>query len=404
VGSGDGAGTEPSGAVESGLGTSIRALATGKEHTCALVEDGTVHCWGANTLGELGDPTRAAHDDPIAVAGAGDGVAMLAAGDSFSCLLRTDGSLACWGWDLIGQLGDGGGEATADAFAAVRPPRAVGLEKTATAIATGYGHACALAVDATVWCWGMNHRGQLGDGSLDDSFRPVEVAAPGGSTPDLLAGGVGVEAPQISGGIDVSYHSGAIPWPEVAAGEHDFAFTLGTAGLTFLDPLFDYHWTHLRRNGLRRGVYHFFVLHDDAEEQARFFIDNVPLTVGDLRPVVDIETLGDDPPADVAGRLATFVRLLEEHYGAKPIIYTGPVFWDTYVSDAFGEHPLWIAEYGVDAPRIPKGWETWHLWQWKGNATVGTTKRVVDLNRFNREGVAFDELLLGSVEKPESDE
>jgi lysozyme len=180
-------------------------------------------------------------------------------------------------------------------------------------------------------------------------------------------------------GVDVSYHSGRVDWETVADAGHEVAFTLSTAGVDFHDPLFSSHWSRMR--GVRRGAYHFFVAHDDPRAQARWFIANTPLVAGDLAPVVDIETLGANPPDDLADRLRVFVDTIGQHYGIKPIVYTGPVFWNDNLGPGYGDHPLWIAEYDVPRPTVPRGWSGWALWQQEGDAKVPGVERVADLSR-----------------------
>lgn len=186
-------------------------------------------------------------------------------------------------------------------------------------------------------------------------------------------------------GVDISVHSGAVDWRALAASGHSFAFAKATEGVDLRDPAFDDHWRAMKEAGIVRGAYHFYVTEDDPETQARFFIDNTPLEPGDLAPVVDIELIGHGTEPGLPDRLATWLRIVEEHYGIKPIIYTAPNFWDAHLTDAFGDYPLWIAEYGVDAPRLPKGWKDWHLWQWRGDARLDGIEKDVDLSRLNRE-------------------
>jgi lysozyme len=187
-------------------------------------------------------------------------------------------------------------------------------------------------------------------------------------------------------GIDVSGHSGAIDWTQVAAAGHTFAFLKATEGVDLKDPAFDTHWEALGAAGLVRGAYHFYVTEDDPEAQARFFIETVELRSGDLAPVVDVELIGHGTQPGLAERLQRYLDRIEAHYGVKPILYTAPSFWDQHLTDGFGEYPLWVAEYEVDTPRLPSGWTAWHLWQWKADAEVPGVAKGADLSRLNRSG------------------
>jgi len=199
-------------------------------------------------------------------------------------------------------------------------------------------------------------------------------------------------------GVDVSGHSGTVDWEEVRAGGHTFAFVKATEGVDLEDPAFDDHWPRLQETGLVRGAYHFYVTEDDPEAQARFFIDNVVLEPGDLAPVVDVELIGHDTPPGLADRLRSFLEILEGHYGVEPIIYTSPKFWNTHLGEGFGDHPLWVAEYGVEEPAVPAGWEEWHLWQWQGDAEVPGVEKGADLSRVNRSGVDLSALVIPESE------
>ncbi|MEW6684219.1 MAG: HYR domain-containing protein, partial [Nitrospirota bacterium] len=160
----------------SGISTAT-AIAAGYDHTCALLADGTVHCWGRNGDGQLGDGTNAPFSTvPVSVSGISTATA-IAAGDLHTCALTSDGTVECWGQNFYGQLGDG-----TNAPSAV--PVSVSGISTATAIATGQLHTCALLADGTVTCWGYNGSGRLGDGTNAPSNTPVSVS---GMTPPAFA-------------------------------------------------------------------------------------------------------------------------------------------------------------------------------------------------------------------------
>jgi alpha-tubulin suppressor-like RCC1 family protein len=157
------------------LGVVSALAAGGGKHTCALLA-GKVSCWGGNASGELGAdpalvPSRAA---ATTVAGL-DGVASIGVGDGVSCAVKTDGSVWCWGADDVGQLGDGVPKPFASAPVQVKGPANVGFLASATEVAPGRRHVCVRLADATAWCWGKNDRGQLGDGTGVDSLYPVKV-------------------------------------------------------------------------------------------------------------------------------------------------------------------------------------------------------------------------------------
>lgn len=186
-------------------------------------------------------------------------------------------------------------------------------------------------------------------------------------------------------GIDVSSHSGTVDWQAIRRAGHTFAFVKASEGVDLPDPRFAANWEAAGAAGLVRGAYHFYVTEDDPAAQAQLFIDTVDLEPGDLAPVVDIELIGHGTRPGLADRLRRFLEILEEHYEVRPIIYTSPNFWNAHLDDTFGHHPLWVAEYGVDQPALPKGWDRWHLWQWQGDAEVEGVEKGADLSRVNQD-------------------
>jgi alpha-tubulin suppressor-like RCC1 family protein len=165
----------------SGL-TNAVSLSTGVDHTCAVLDDGTAECWGANARGQLGDgnaPTSSL--TPTAVSGLTNAVS-IAAGGQFTCALLNTHQVSCWGANDVGQLGIGGGD-TADRST----PTTVDGITDATAIAVGTWSACAIRAAGAVSCWGYaGTYGILGDGTTTGSgsysTEPVSVSGLTGAT------------------------------------------------------------------------------------------------------------------------------------------------------------------------------------------------------------------------------
>ena len=150
----------------------IEAVAAGAAFSVALRCDGTVWAWGDNGSGQLGvEPTTLAQrTEPAQVPGLSNVVA-IAAGASHVLALRVDGTVWAWGANGAGQLGAGGSSASRAAPAPVRE-----LLDTVS-IAAGAGHSLAVRADGTVWAWGQNASGQLGDGTFTSRDTPGVVSA-----------------------------------------------------------------------------------------------------------------------------------------------------------------------------------------------------------------------------------
>jgi alpha-tubulin suppressor-like RCC1 family protein len=146
-----------------------KAVGAGAGHSLGLTSDGTVWAWGLNAHGQLGDATTTNRVTPVQVQNL-SGITAIAGGESFSLALKGDGTVWAWGENAIGQLGDG---TTTERHTPVQvgtPPLS-----EVTAIAAGQGHNLALRSDGTVWAWGLNARGELGDGTTTDRLTPVQV-------------------------------------------------------------------------------------------------------------------------------------------------------------------------------------------------------------------------------------
>jgi alpha-tubulin suppressor-like RCC1 family protein len=163
----------------SGL-TGVTAVAAGSAHSVALKNDGTVWAWGSNSNGQLGNGTTTDRSTPVQVSGL-VGITAVAAGQSHSIALRNivglinDGTIWAWGSNSKGQLGNG---TTVDTWIPIQVTGLTGV----TAIAAGSAHTVAvrnifsLTNDGTIWAWGSNGNGQLGDGTVTDKWTPVMVS------------------------------------------------------------------------------------------------------------------------------------------------------------------------------------------------------------------------------------
>ena len=178
---GDGTTTDrstPAQTASLGAGRTAMAISAGNSHNCALLDDGSVACWGMNSpYGPLGDGTTTDRHTPTLTASLGVGrtAVAISAGGSHTCALLDDGSIACWGSNYYGGLGDG---TTTDRHAPTQTA-SLGVGRTAVAISAGSAHTCAVLDDGSVACWGLNDNGQLGDGTTTNRDTPTQTASLG---------------------------------------------------------------------------------------------------------------------------------------------------------------------------------------------------------------------------------
>ena len=165
-------------AIDLGTGRTAVAIDAGGFHTCALLDNGMVKCWGGAATQGLGDINNRGDDPgemgdnlPAVDLGAGRTAVAIAAGGIHVCVLLDDASLKCWGDNTSGKLGlgdvvdrgDGPGE-MGDNLPAVE----LGTGRIAMTISPGFNHSCALLDDDSIKCWGENGSGQLGQGDMDN--------------------------------------------------------------------------------------------------------------------------------------------------------------------------------------------------------------------------------------------
>lgn len=198
-------------AVNLGAGATAVAIATGRSHTCALLDGGRVKCWGSSARGQLGlgetadrgdQPNEMGDSLPDVNLGASAVAVAIVAAEYHTCALLQGGQVKCWGDNTWGQLGLGEDEPSrgdepgemGDAL----PPVDLGAGRTATAIAAAEHHTCASLDDGSLKCWGDNTWGQLGQGNIQstgaapgtmgDALPPVDLGT--GATAVAVAAGV----------------------------------------------------------------------------------------------------------------------------------------------------------------------------------------------------------------------
>jgi lysozyme len=217
--------------------------------------------------------------------------------------------------------------------------------------------------------------------------RPPEVAAdavplpPEEPAPEIIEDEVVDLGQGHHQGIDVSHHDENIEWGEVLGSGVTFVYIKATEGEDYSDPLFAEHWKNAGAAGLHRGAYHFFRPQDDGESQARFFLASLGEEVGELIPAVDVEVADGVAPETLIAELEEWLAVVEKALGVKAMIYTDVNFWNDLKTKDFSAYPLWVAEYGVEAPTIPDGWTDWALWQFSRTTRIKGVEVPVDRSR-----------------------
>ena len=167
----------------------VETVGMGRSHTCAILDDSSLMCWGSDSWGILGngDSETSSQYEPVQVAiPDGRAVKSVGGGQQNTCILLTDGGVMCWGRDHVGQNGDGGTSSTThSASSNVALPDG----RAADHLVVGDFHSCVILDNGKVSCWGYNTDGMLGDNTTTNSITPLISNLPNGSIAVDLAVG-----------------------------------------------------------------------------------------------------------------------------------------------------------------------------------------------------------------------
>lgn len=200
-------------------------------------------------------------------------------------------------------------------------------------------------------------------------------------------------------GADVSKYQANFNWQAQKDAGMAFGIARISDGVNTPDEYFDRNWAELKRLGMIRGSYQYFRPAQDVTAQANMVVNKLGmLGPGDLPAVIDVESNGGLSSAQVAAKVKQWLQIVEAGTGKKPIIYTGPYFWQDNVGDAtLGGYPLWIAHYGTTCPLIPDGWSKWTFWQYcDGNTQYCANGQGFDRNVYNGSLAELEALAGGS--------
>jgi len=274
-------------------------VSVGAFHSCAVMADGTVTCWGYNGNGRLGDNSTTDSPVPVSVSGitgltAATTAINVSVGTAHSCAVMADGTAKCWGNNANGRLGD---DSTTERYVPVSVSGLTGLTAatTAVSVSTGTYHSCAVMADGTATCWGGNFDGELGDNSTTSSPVPVSVSGITGAASSFghtLAEPLPPEPSQLSRPVhlvvtDRNADSIAISWavPADNGGKHIDLYRVnyrpkGSLSWTAF-AIVPYSQLHLRVRGLRAGVTYEFQVRahnsDGLGDASRVVSETVPV-------------------------------------------------------------------------------------------------------------------------------
>ena len=160
-----------------------------------------------------------------------------------------------------------------------------------------------------------------------------------------------------------------------------FALMKSTQGTTIVDPTFKKNFAEAKRCGIIRGAYHFLSVSSPVAEQVKYFIANTPLEPGDMPPVLDLEidkkTMQKDH-AKVVKMAKEWLKLIEKHYGVKPIIYTYNNYYIDYLKGhGLDDYDYWIARYGSEPSA-----RHWEIWQFTEKGVCKGIDHAVDIDLF----------------------
>jgi len=224
-----------------GMDVPVTAITLGAIHSCALLETGSVRCWGDNVYGELGNGRSENSSNPVDVQGLADPIVQLEAGGAFTCALSEDGKLYCWGNGSNGLFGDGlakvyrapilvdvigqkldmivagvyhlcarttsgeilcwGALSSEEQYTSSQPFKVKELTGMVVGMAAGGGYTCFLTTNNGVKCWGDNYFGQLGNGTNIGSWTPVDAIGASDNVLGIAAGFGHVCALMMEGGV-----------------------------------------------------------------------------------------------------------------------------------------------------------------------------------------------------------
>jgi len=183
-------------------------------------------------------------------------------------------------------------------------------------------------------------------------------------------------------GIDISHHQGKVRWEELRTEKISFVIIKATEGADYKDSKFTDNWAASKKENYKTGAYHFYRLCKVGKEQAENFISVVPRGDENLPPAVDLEFGGNcktsKSKVETLAEIQEFLKILEDHYQKKPIIYATNEFYEEFLLNEFKEYPIWIRNI-YKRPKLEEG-RNWFIWQFANRGHLHGIHGFVDLN------------------------
>lgn len=188
-------------------------------------------------------------------------------------------------------------------------------------------------------------------------------------------------------GIDVSNWQRDIDFSQVKSSGIQIVYVKATEGVTFTDSKAKQNYTQAKANGLLVGFYHFFRAKDEAnaKAQAQFFINSIKDLEPDCKYALDVETTEGLDKNTLSNLAKTFIDEVSRITNKPCIIYTYTNFIDTNLTDVLKNVPLWVANYGVNAPANNSIWQNWAGFQYSSSGNVAGIEGNVDMNEFTND-------------------
>ena len=186
-------------------------------------------------------------------------------------------------------------------------------------------------------------------------------------------------------GIDVSHHQGKIDWKKVKKWNNkklDFVYIKATEGATFVDKKYVINFKEAKKSDLLVGSYHYFKTTSSVEDQFKNFIKTVDKNKQDLIPLIDVEEKTNWNDIEFNKNLTKFLRLVEDHFGKKPMIYCVNTFYNLHLYNKYRKYHFFIGRHGENPP-IMKDNSNWTIWQFSKTGKIDGISKNVDIDIIN---------------------